>query len=248
MARPREVNNTKDKPQRIAKRIASSGLCSRREAEKWIEEGRVSVDGKILNSPAYVVSTNHLVLVDGIPIPETPPIRLWRYHKPRGLITTHKDPQGRPTVFERLPEKLPRVVSVGRLDFQSEGVLLLTTSGELSRKLELPNTGCKRRYRVRVHGTVEPGPLKELARGVKISGITYGPIEASLDRQQGANAWLTMSLHEGKNKEIRRICEYLGLEVNRLIRLAYGPFQLGNLSAGNISEISKKVIGEQVII
>jgi 23S rRNA pseudouridine2605 synthase len=179
-------------------------------------------------------------------LPDAQPVRLFRYHKPSGLLTTHRDPQGRPTVFERLPPHLPRVVSVGRLDLDSEGLLLLTTSGELARKLEMPARGWKRRYRVRALGRPELGALAKLAKGVTVAGMKYGPVEAKLDRQQGANAWLTMSLTDGKNREVRKLCEHLGLTVNRLIRIAYGPFQLGNLPKGEVDEVPRKVVKEQV--
>jgi 23S rRNA pseudouridine2605 synthase len=232
--------------ERIAKVIARAGLCSRREAEHWIEAGRVSVNGRILTSPALNVSAGDQVLVDGVLLPQRTRARLWRYHKPPGLVTTHKDPQGRPTVFERLPGALGRVVSVGRLDLTSEGLLLLTNDGQLARHLELPSTGWTRRYRVRVHGRVEESALAGLASGVTIEGIRYGPIEAALERVQGSNAWLTMALHEGKNREIRRVLLALGLDVGRLIRLAYGPFQLGLLERGEVDEVPGKVLREQL--
>lgn len=238
--------NSIKQSERIAKRIASAGLCSRREAEKWISLGRVCVDGITLNTPAFLVTEENKITVDGKLIPKLQVTRVWRYYKPTGILTTHKDPHGRNTVFDSIPKHMPRVISVGRLDIDSEGLLLLTTSGKLARKLELPSTGWKRRYRVRALGNPNPKALENLSNGITISGIKYGPIEAKLDRQQGANAWLTMSLQEGKNREIRRICEHLGLKVNRLIRAAYGPFQLGNLKRGQISEISPKIIREQL--
>jgi 23S rRNA pseudouridine2605 synthase len=231
---------------RIAKILARAGLCSRREAERWIAEGRVSVDGTVLDSPAVTVGSGSDIRVDGrpLPVPERP--RLWRYHKPPGLVTTHRDEKGRPTVFAALPEELPRVVSVGRLDLNSEGLLLLTNDGALARRLELPATGWLRRYRVRVHGEPDPAQLAGLARGVTIDGIRYGPVEASLDRQQGSNAWLTVGLREGRNREVRRVLEHLGLAVTRLIRLSYGPFQLGNLERGMVAEVPRKVLSEQL--
>jgi len=232
--------------ERIAKRLARAGLCSRREAERWIAEGRVSVDGQKLTSPAVGVTESSLIVVDGKPLPETERTRLWRYHKPAGLVTSHKDPQGRPTVFERLPEGLPRVISVGRLDLNSEGLLLLTNDGDLARRMELPSTGWVRRYRVRVHGTPDLAQLAALERGVTVDGVAYGPIKAMLDRQQGSNAWLTVSLKEGKNREIRRVMEHLGWTVSRLIRIAYGPFQLGLLEPGAADEVPTRVITEQV--
>jgi 23S rRNA pseudouridine2605 synthase len=234
------------KGERIAKRLARAGLCSRRDAERWISEGRVAVDGKVLTSPALTVTEASDIRVDGKPIPAAEPTRLWRYHKPDGLVTTHRDEQGRATVFDRLPPELPRVVSVGRLDLNSEGLLLLTNDGELSRALELPARGWLRRYRVRVHGTVDPARLAVLEGGVTLDGMAYGPIRAVLDREQGSNAWLTVSLHEGKNREIRRVMEHLGLGVSRLIRIAYGPFQLGDLPRGAIEEVPRKVLREQL--
>lgn len=235
-----------DKPERIAKVLARAGLCSRREAERWIESGRVAVNGRVLDSPAVNVGPQDRITVDGKPIPERPPTRLWRYHKPRGLLTTTRDPEGRPTVFEKLPEELPRVVAVGRLDFNSEGLLLLTNDGELARRLELPSTGWTRRYRVRVFGKVDPAQLAALEKGVTVDGVKYGPIRATLDRQQGDNAWLTMALTEGKNREVRRVCEHLGWKVSRLIRVAYGPFQLGALAPGAVEEVPRRVLRDQL--
>jgi 23S rRNA pseudouridine2605 synthase len=240
---------TEDPPpkgERIAKRLARSGLCSRREAERWIAEGRVAVDGQVLASPAVSVDETSSITVDGRPLPEPERRRLWRYHKPSGLLTSHRDPQGRPTVFNHLPAGLPRVISVGRLDLNSEGLLLLTNDGELARLLELPSTGWVRRYRVRVHGAPDAAALGGLARGITIDGIAYGQIKAVLDRQQGSNAWLTVSLNEGKNREIRNVMEHLGWSVSRLIRIAYGPFQLGLLAAGEVEEVPARVIREQL--
>jgi 23S rRNA pseudouridine2605 synthase len=234
------------KGERIAKRLARAGLCSRRDAERWIAEGRVAVDGKVLASPALTVSEASDIRVDGKPLPAAEPARLWRYHKPAGLVTTHRDEQGRATVFDRLPPDLPRVVSVGRLDLASEGLLLLTNDGELSRALELPARGWLRRYRVRVHGAVDAARLAALEAGVTVDRMSYGPIRAVLDREQGSNAWLTISLHEGKNREIRRVMEHLGLRVSRLIRIAYGPFQLGDLPRGAVEEVPRKVLREQL--
>jgi len=240
------VEATSEKGERIAKRLARAGLCSRRDAERWIAEGRVKVDGTVLTSPALTVTEASDIRVDGKPIPSAEPTRLWRYHKPDGLVTSHRDERGRPTVFDRLPPELPRVVSVGRLDLNSEGLLLLTNDGELSRALELPARGWLRRYRVRVHGTVDPARLAALEGGITLDGMAYGPIRAVLDREQGSNAWLTVSLHEGKNREIRRVMEHLGLGVSRLIRIAYGPFQLGELARGAIEEVPRKVLREQL--
>lgn len=234
------------KGERIAKIMARAGLCSRRDAERWIAEGRVSIDGQVLSGPAVNVPEGARVVVDGKPLPSPEPTRLFRYHKPRGLLTTHRDPQGRPTVFERLDGGLPRLVSIGRLDLDSEGLLLLTNDGELARRLMLPATGWLRRYRVRVHGVVAPERLERLARGATIEGILYGPIRARLDRQQGENAWLTVSLAEGRNREVRRVFDHLGWPVNRLIRISYGPFQLGHLARGAIEEVPRRIIREQL--
>ncbi|HVJ36099.1 MAG TPA: pseudouridine synthase [Terriglobia bacterium] len=232
--------------ERIAKVMARAGLCSRRDAEAWIAAGRVTLNGKKLVSPAVNVGPMDVVRVDGKPLPEAEKTRLFRYHKPRGLVTTAKDPEGRPTVFDNLPEGLPRVISVGRLDLNSEGLLLLTNDGELARRLELPATGWVRRYRVRVNGHIDPTSLTRLARGIEIEGVRYGAIEAVLDRQQGDNAWLTMSLTEGKNREIRKVCAFFGWTVSRLIRLSYGPFQLGHLEKGQMEEVPGKVLRDQL--
>jgi len=234
------------KGERIAKVMARAGLCSRRDAERWIAEGRVSVDGKVLTSPALALSGAHDIRVDGKPLPSQDPTRLWRYHKPAGLVTTHRDERGRPTVFQHLPPELPRLVSVGRLDLNSEGLLLLTNDGGLARTLELPSRGWLRRYRLRVHRTVDPARLQALEQGVTIDGVIYGPIRAVLDRAQGSNAWLTIRLHEGKNRELRRVMESLGLGVTRLIRIAYGPFQLGDLLRGQVAEVPRRVLREQL--
>lgn len=232
--------------ERIAKVIARAGLCSRREAEQWIGGGRVGVNGRILASPAFNVGPGDVVTVDGEPLPARGQLRLWRYHKPSGLMTTHSDPQGRPTVFGKLPEALGRVISVGRLDMTSEGLLLLTNDGGLARHLELPSTGWRRRYRVRVHGAVDTAALARLAQGITVDGVRYGPIEAALERVQGSNAWLAMALQEGKNREVRKVLQALRLDVGRLIRIAYGPFQLGNLQRGEVDEVLGKVVREQL--
>jgi 23S rRNA pseudouridine2605 synthase len=234
------------KGERVAKLMARAGLCSRREAERWIAGGRVSLDGRVLESPAVVATAENDLRVDGKPIPQREPARLWRYHKPAGLVTTHRDEKGRPTVFERLPPELPRVVSVGRLDLTSEGLLLLTNDGGLARALELPSRGWIRRYRVRVHGLVEAPRLRSLEKGLMLDGVSYGPIRADLERAQGSNAWLTMALQEGKNREIRRVLTHLGLDVTRLIRIAYGPFQLGHLARGGVEEVPRRVLREQL--
>jgi 23S rRNA pseudouridine2605 synthase len=231
---------------RVAKVMARAGLCSRREAERWIAEGRVALDGKILDSPAVTVPDGSILLVDGKPVAEPAPTRLWRYHKPAGLVTTHKDEKGRTTLFERLPAELGRVISVGRLDLTSEGLILLTNDGALARRLELPSTGWLRRYKVRIHGDVPPERLAALDAGVTIDGVRYGPIKAELERRQGANAWCVISLAEGKNREVRRIFEHLGCSVTRLIRLAYGPFQLGTLPRGEVEEVPRRVLRDQL--
>jgi 23S rRNA pseudouridine2605 synthase len=232
--------------ERTAKVIAHAGIASRRAAETLIAEKRVALNGQTVTTPATLVRPGDTVTVDSEPLPAPAPVRLWLYHKPQGLLVTHKDPQGRPTIFEHLPETLPRVVTVGRLDFNSEGLLLLTTSGALARHLELPATGWTRRYRVRVHGRVDAARLATLADGVTVDGIAYGPIAASIERQQGANAWLSVALKEGKNREVRRVMEALGYPVSRLIRVAYGGFQLGGLPAGELREVAAKVLREQV--
>jgi 23S rRNA pseudouridine2605 synthase len=242
----RPASATDSRPERIAKAIARAGLCSRRDAERWIAEGRVAVDGETLTSPAVTVTAASDIRVDGKKLPEPERPRLWRYHKPVGLVTTHRDEKGRPTVFGALPADLPRLISVGRLDLNSEGLLLLTNDGGLARRLELPATGWIRRYRVRVHGAVDAARLAALASGVRIDGVAYGPIRAALDRTQGSNAWLTLALQEGKNREVRRVLEHLGHPVTRLIRVAYGPFQLGHLERGAIEEVSAKVLREQL--
>jgi len=238
--------NTAERPERIAKLLARAGMCSRRDAERWIVEGRVSVDGEVLTSPAVAVGNDAEIRVDGKPLPAPERPRLWRYHKPAGLVTSHRDEKGRPTVFGALPKELPRLISIGRLDLSSEGLLLLTNDGALARRLELPSTGWIRRYKVRVHGEVEPEELAALENGVTIDGVSYGPIRASLERQQRSNAWIAMALREGKNREVRRVLEHLGLRVTRLIRLSYGPFQLGNLERGGVAEVPKKVLAEQL--
>jgi len=239
---------TGDKPgERIAKVMARAGIASRRAAEAMIAAGRVAVNGAVISSPALNVTRRDKVTVDGQPLPGRARTRLFRYHKPRGLVTTHSDPQGRPTIFAKLPKRLPRLISVGRLDLNSEGLLLLTNDGGLARALELPSTGWERRYRVRALGRVTQNALDGLKRGVAVAGVRYGPIEAALDREQGANVWLTVSLREGKNREVRRVLEHLGLKVNRLIRIAYGPFELGELEDATVEEVEtedlRKLLG-----
>lgn len=232
--------------ERIAKVIARAGICSRREAEKLIEQGRVTVDGTTLTTPAVLVTAKNVVKIDGERLPVKEPLRLWLFHKPKGYVTTHKDPQQRQTVFDLLPKDMPRVISIGRLDLNTEGLLLLTNDGALSRHLELPKNGWIRRYRVRVFGKVSPAMLEQMQQGITVDGVAYGAIDATLDRQQGGNSWLTLSLKEGKNREIRKVCEYFGLKVNRLIRVSYGPFQLGSLQEGKLKEVSAKVVAEQL--
>lgn len=234
------------KGERIAKVLARAGLCSRREAERWIAAGRVSVGGRVLAGPAVNVATEDDVRVDGRPLPAAEMTRLWLYHKPTGLVTSHGDPQGRKTVFESLPDTLPRVVSVGRLDLNSEGLLLLTNDGALARRLELPANGWVRRYRVRVFGTADEDRLKALERGTTVEGVVYGPVQARLDRLQGRNAWLTVALTEGRNREVRKLMTHMGLTVNRLIRISYGPFQLGNLAPEAVRVVPRKVLADQL--
>ncbi len=232
--------------ERIAKFLARAGVSSRRDAEAMIAAGRVALNGQAVSHPATFVAADDIVLVDGKPVSAPERTRLWRYHKPSGLVTTHRDPEGRPTVFEKLPAALPRVISVGRLDLTSEGLLLLTNDGALARLLELPATGWIRRYRVRVYGAVDPARLAALARGTTIEGVRYGPIEAGLDSRKGENAWLSVALREGRNREIRKVMASLDLVVTRLIRISYGPFQLGLLPRGAVEEIPARVLREQL--
>jgi 23S rRNA pseudouridine2605 synthase len=238
------------KGERVAKVMARAGLCSRRDAEKWIEAGRVAVNGETLTSAARNVTASDLVTVDGTPLPAAERTRLWRYHKPEGLVTSHRDEKNRATVFSALPPGMPRVVSVGRLDLNSEGLLLLTNDGALARDMELPARGWLRRYRVRVHGRVDSAMLERLTQGVTIDGIRYGSIVATIDEAPGkaskANTWLSVALTEGKNREVRRVMEFLHLTVNRLIRVAYGPFQLGQLKPGEIEEVPRHILREQL--
>ncbi len=240
-----KVQDTSD-GDRIAKVLARAGVCSRRDAERMIAEGRVAVDGKALATPAFKVKPGAKITVDGKPVAEPERARLWRYHKPKGLVTTHRDEKGRATVFEQLPSSMPRVISIGRLDYNSEGLLLLTNDGELARRLELPAHGWLRRYRVRVFGKLMQEDLDALKRGVEIDGVKYGPVEANLDRQQGGNAWATIALKEGKNREVRRLMEHIGVKVNRLIRTSFGPFHLGQLKEGHVDEIPNKTLREQL--
>jgi len=240
------MSETPKKGDRIAKVIARAGIASRRDAEKIIEAGRVSVNGTPISSPALNVLPSDRIVVDGKELHPPEPARLWLYHKPLGLVTTTRDEQGRTTIFDELPPELPRVMSVGRLDLNSEGLLLLTNDGGLKRKLELPSTGWLRKYRVRVNGRPEEKTFEPLRKGIVIEGEKFQPMQINLDRQQGANAWLTVGLREGKNREIRRAMEAVGLSVNRLLRVSYGPFQLGNLKSGEVEEVRRKVLRDQL--
>ncbi|MCB8836964.1 pseudouridine synthase [Aurantimonas sp. VKM B-3413] len=233
-------------PMRIARRLARAGLASRRDAEAMIAEGRVSVNGEVLSSPARDVGPKDRIIVDGEPLPAIERTRLWLFHKPAGLVTTNRDPEGRATVFDHLPKDMPRVLTIGRLDITTEGLLLLTNDGGLARVLELPSTGWLRRYRVRAHGSIDQARLDELRQGIAIDGVFYGAIEATLDREQGANVWLTLALREGKNREVKRVLGHLGLDVNRLIRLSYGPFQLSDLPEGAVREIHGRTLRDQL--
>ena len=232
--------------QRIAKVIARAGICSRRDAEAWIAEGRVSVNGEVLSSPAFNVSEADDVRVDGRRLGAAERTRLFLFHKPRGFVTTARDPEGRPTVFDALPPGLPRVVAVGRLDINTEGLMLLTNDGGLARVLELPSTGWLRRYRVRAHGTIDQAALDALGGGITLDGVAYQGIEARLDREQGSNVWITLGLREGKNREIKKVLEHLGLAVNRLIRVSFGPFELGDLAEGEAAEVRTRVLRDQL--
>ena len=245
-ARPPRPPREKKSGERIAKVVSRAGLASRRDAEEWIVQGRVTVNGRVINSPALDVTANDVITVDGKPLPPRERTRLFMFHKPRGLMTTHADPEGRPTVFDNLPEGLPRLISIGRLDFNTEGLLLLTNDGGLARALELPDTGWLRRYRVRAHGEVTQAQLDELKKGVEVDGVKYGPIDATLERDQGANVWLVFAIREGKNREVRNVMAHLGLEVNRLIRVSYGPFQLAELAEGEVEEVKTRVLREQL--
>lgn len=235
-----------DNKERIAKVMARAGVCSRREAEALIAERRVTVNGQTVTQPGTKVGIGDEIALDGERIRSADEPMLWRVHKRPGLMVSHKDPEGRPTIFETLPDHLPRVVSVGRLDYNTEGLLLLTNDGELARLLELPSTGWTRRYRVRAHGVTSQDRLDDLAGGVTVDGVRYGPIEANLDRVQGHNVWLTIGIKEGKNREVRRVLEAQGLTVNRLIRMAYGPFQLGRLKPGEVEQVPGRVLKDQL--
>ncbi len=255
--KPDEKKQLKQKPQggakdavgeteRIAKRIARAGLCSRRQAESWIEEGRVRLNGAVLKTPAVTVTQSDMIEVDGVPLANRERTRLWLLHKPAGTVTTNRDEHNRKTVFDILPEGLPRMVTVGRLDINTEGLLLMTNDGGLARILELPSTGWLRRYRVRAHGKVDQEALSKLSDGIAVDGVLYGSIAVEIERQQGANTWLTVSLREGKNREIKKVLGHLGLQVNRLIRISFGPFQLGEIKAGEIREIRGRTLRQQL--
>lgn len=241
-----QMSTETPKGDRIAKVLARAGLASRRDAERMIADGRVSVNGKVINSPALNVSPKDKIVCDGKAVGEPEPPRLWMYNKPTGLVTSARDEKGRDTVFDHLPEDMPRVVSVGRLDLNSEGLMLLTNDGEIKRKLELPSTGWLRRYRVRVNGRPTEATFEPLRKGLVVEGEAFQPMIVSLDRQQGANAWITVAIREGKNREIRRAMEAVGLVVNRLIRLSYGPFQLGQLKPGAVEEVRPRVLRDQL--
>jgi 23S rRNA pseudouridine2605 synthase len=232
--------------ERIAKIIARAGVCSRRDAEKLIADGRVMLNGETVTTPATKATADQVLAIDGKPLAEPEPARLWRYHKPVGLVTTHKDPKNRPTVFESLPRHLPRVVSIGRLDYNAEGLLLLTNDGEIARRLEHPSTGWVRKYRVRLFGKVSQADLDKLAEGATVDGMKYGPVIADLERSRGVYSWATVAIKEGKNREVKRIMESLGLKVARLIRVQFGPFPLGQLAVGAVEEIPAKLWREQL--
>ncbi|MCP2680335.1 rRNA pseudouridine synthase [Maricaulaceae bacterium NA33B04] len=243
---PEHPSSSEAAGERVAKALARAGIASRREAERLIEAGRVALNGKTLTSPAVKVMPGDELTFDGQPIGPRPPTQMWLYHKPNGLLTTHADPEGRATVFEQLPDDLGRVISVGRLDMNSEGLMLLTNDGALARVLELPATGWTRRYRVRAYGNADDRELAKLADGVVVEGVVYGPIEVTVDRRTGANVWLTVGIKEGKNREVRKVLAHVGLTVNRLMRVAYGPFQLGNLKRGEVTELKLSVLRDQL--
>jgi 23S rRNA pseudouridine2605 synthase len=236
------MENSKDGPkegQRIAKLLARAGIASRREIERMITDGRIAIDGKVLDTPATILKSLAGVTVDGKAVKGAPPTQLFLFHKPAGVLTAERDPKGRKTIYDVLPKDLPRLMPVGRLDLNTEGLLLMTNDGELKRQLELPATGVERCYRARAYGNVTQAQLEDLMLGVEIEGMRYGPINANIERRTGANVWIEMMLKEGKNREVRRVLEYLGLEVSRLIRVAYGPFLLADLPIGKIGEVKQ---------
>jgi 23S rRNA pseudouridine2605 synthase len=243
---PAETVGGAEQKERVAKRIARSGLCSRREAEVLVSQGRVAVNGRVLETPAVTVGNADRIEVDGVPLPQKERTRLWLFHKPAGLVTTARDPEGRPTVFSALPKDIPRVLSVGRLDINTEGLLLLTNDGGLARLLELPSTGWLRRYRVRAHGEITQDQLDTLKDGIAVEGILYGSIEATFERRQGSNVWITVALREGKNREVKKVLGALGLTVNRLIRISFGPFQLGDMAERELREIRGRMLRDQL--
>ncbi|MBV9842823.1 MAG: pseudouridine synthase [Sphingomonadaceae bacterium] len=246
-ARPRGASSnrgtTPPAEQRIAKLLARAGVASRREIERMIADRRVAIDGTVIETPATLLKSLKGVTVDGKPVRDAEPARLFRYHKPTGLLTTERDPKGRPTIYDRLPQGLPRVVPVGRLDLNTEGLLLLTTDGGLKRQLELPSTGIPRTYRARAYGQISQAQLEDLIEGIEIDGVRYGSIDADLERRTGANVWIVLTLAEGKNREVRRVLEHLGLRVSRLIRIGYGPFLLADLAPGAVEEVPGPVLG-----
>ena len=243
---PHDILQPRRTEERIARRIARAGICSRREAEQLILERLVTVNGELLESPAFTVTDRDMVTVRGVKLPSAEPVRLWRYYKPRGLVVSNRDDKGRETVFSALPANMPRVISVGRLDIDSEGLLLLTNDGALSRHMELPSTGWTRKYRVRVRGVVDADKLSTLEEGVTIDGIHYGSALAQLDTQMSSNAWLTVAIREGKNREVRHLMEYVGYPISRLIRISYGPFPLGKLVEREVVEVKSGVLAEQL--
>lgn len=241
-----ETSDTSDNTgERIAKYLARAGVASRREVERMIEDGRITLNGKRLDTPAVKVTQADRIEVDGKPVDPPAATRLWRYHKPTGLVTTHADPEGRETVFDALPKDMGRVISVGRLDLTSEGLLLLTNDGALARALELPATGWMRRYRARAFGSIDEAAIAKLRAGVTVEGIKYGPMDVEVERETGSNIWLDIGIREGKNREVRKALDSVGLKVNRLIRTAYGPFQLGDLPRGEVKAVPGRVLRDQ---
>lgn len=240
------MSTISEPPLRIAKLIARSGMCSRREAERWIEQKRVSVDGEVIDSPAVKVTPAQEVMVDGEPLKAPERTQMWMFHKPAGCLTTRKDPRGRPTVYDHFPKEMQNIITIGRLDYNTEGLLLLTNDGHLARKLELPKNGWKRRYRVRVYGVLDQKRIQKLEKGMTVDGIRYAPCEITIEREGSHNHWLRITLTEGKNREIRKLMEAVELEVSRLIRVSYGAFQLGKLPVGELKKVPNKMLKEQV--